>query len=468
LRGAGALAGLAVAVALVVALFPLWGNASISHSSSATPDVAMAVVDQAGMTRSGVIWAIRGEGLSVSRDHGRTWTEYEFPLILFSGPVAMTDANHVWVLAAGVSGGAVSVDASQQIYRSADGGATWNSTALPINGNVLNWQLRFVDNQIGFLVVGQGDGTTATGTIFRTEDGGVTWRQTGTSATLVQNQVMTTTQGPSGSPATIEMDQTQLDQVIPVDSETLWTYAYRTPASASGSSNRPLLRVSRDAGATWDSVSLPGLGSLQTDTLYVPGQAYDSYAGVQFLSNTEGYCAVEEKTAGVYEVHYFQTIDGGRTWNQIALTNWQQVTAAAVFVDATHWFQAGLGQETIRKAVSTQEFVSPDGYNVTSDGGKTWTNGGTGLGSLPYIWMSDTQYGAALISGVDNGPLLYLTSDGGLTWQPAQIGAAQWPDPTLEPLPSGVSIPTPMGTSAHTPAATPGTPGQSLPTLGQG
>jgi hypothetical protein len=182
-------------------------------------------------------------------------------------------------------------------------------------------------------------------------------------------------------------------------------------------------------------VSLPGLADTGTTTPQ-PNE-------VQFISPSEGYVAVQETGAGSTRTHYFRTTDGGRTWSEVALVQRQTAWTAPIFLDSQHWFQAGLQNMVVPKAGATDEFVVTPGMNVTSDGGKTWRNVGASMGSLDVVWMSDTLHGATLV-GDGPGSHLFLTSDGGETWQAAKIGPAQWPTPSVELVtvpPSGSGVP---------------------------
>jgi photosystem II stability/assembly factor-like uncharacterized protein len=480
-RGVGALAGVAVAIALVAALFPLWGRTGIgpaTNGSTGPVGPASSFVDQAGVARDGSVWAIRGRGLAISRDHGQTWAEHELPTdAVFPGNLALADADHAWVLdPSGADVGSSNGGASVVVYRTSDGGATWQYTSVAATSpNPIFSQIRFVDSKVGFLVLGNdGTGTDpaktfGTSIIMRTEDGGATWDPTGTITTAIQAGAASSPD-PSSSPDSSGSLWFSTGPVIPVDADTLWTYC-GIPVFAPAQDSCPLLQVSRDAGATWTPVALPGVSSTGNEALAVPALTGVGVDGVQFISPAEGYVAVRE-TVGNNDhdrIHYFRTTDAGRTWSQVALTEWQQVAVPPIFIDSQHWFQPGLETLVIPHVGATNEFVESQGMNVTSDGGKTWRNVAVSMGQLLQVWMSDAQHGAAL-----KGQLLYLTSDGGETWQPASIAPAQWPNPsqalvTVPPSqsgypagsqyaePSGSSVALPSGLPSGLPANSPAT-----------
>jgi photosystem II stability/assembly factor-like uncharacterized protein len=472
LRGAGALAGVAVAIALVAALFPLWGRTGTgpaSNGSTGPVGPASSFVDQAGVARDGSVWAIRGRGLAISRDHGQTWAEHELPTdAVFPGNLALADADHAWVLdPLGADVGSSNGGASVVVYRTSDGGATWQYTSVAAtSANPIFSQVRFVDDKVGFLVLGQDGGgpdgvlSHGTSTIMRTEDGGATWTATGKITTYIEEPTTPASSDPSPSAPSSDANWFFAGPVIPVDADTLWTYC-GIPVFAPAQGSCPLLQVSRDAGATWTPVALPGVSSTGSEALAVPALAGTVPEGVQFINATEGYVAVQETVGnGDHErVHYFRTTDGGRTWSEVASTEWQQVAVPAIFIDSQHWFQPGLETLVIPKAGATNEFVESSGMNATSDGGKTWRNVAASMGRLYQVWMSDALDGAALIYEGD-GQRLYLTSDSGQTWQAANIGPVQWPNPTpdlvtVPPLEPGMSGASPSAARSISPSAEP-------------
>ncbi|HEX7492192.1 MAG TPA: hypothetical protein VF337_10885 [Candidatus Limnocylindrales bacterium] len=465
LRGVGALAGLAVAVVLVAALFPLWGRTGIGPATNGPVGPASALVDEAGVARDGAVWAIRGQGLSISRDHGLTWTEHRLPAALEGiGRTAVLDADHAWMLRSSQASADQSatgpvnyrlVPMNYLVYRTSDGGATWESAAVPVQADEGVWNLAFVSDSVGFLFgssnsVGSGGVVSSTSmTIMRTEDGGATWATTARTDQLVHVQ--------SQAGANV----LSLDSVVPVDADTLWA-ACGASGLTLATSPCPLLRVSHDAGATWTGVSLPGLGDSSSVSLTVLESLDPDSGGIRFISPTEGYVAVQETIASGSRTHYFRTLDGGLNWSQVALVEGQEVWAAPIFVDSQHWFQAGLGS-VASGLIAVGTFGTVDyktaGMKVTSDGGKTWRHVAAALGFFYQAWMSDALHGAALV-GDGAGSHLFILSDGGETWHEANLGPAQYPNPsgswvTAPPLESGTPGASPTAARSVSPTAEP-------------
>jgi hypothetical protein len=379
IRTGGAVAMAAAAIVLAAVLVPMWSHnrgpaanpTGSAPGATSSYDVAIgnARVKLAGITRQGLVWAQRTTAIAISADHGRTWSDIALPPDSVNAPertVEVLDRDHAWVLRES--------PADPQVLRTSDGGMSWSATDLPVSYDpatgVPSGRLSFLDASIGFAILG----TNGNLSVLRTQDGGATWAVTGRSVTL---------------------------ESVASDANTLWAAKTWT-----GSPAAQLFQVSRDAGATWSAVQLPGLDvqstCVQPGSLWVPGPE-----GVTFLSATEGYTAVS-CSEGNFGTRYYRTTDGGRSWSQVAAIA-QPVTAAPVFLDATHWFQPNLAGADLQ---------------ATADGGKTWTTlGQSGLAGTGIYWFDtrDGKNGAALDQGANSA--LFLTWDGGRTWQPADFSA---------------------------------------------
>jgi photosystem II stability/assembly factor-like uncharacterized protein len=261
------------------------------------------------------------------------------------------------------------------IYVTDDGGATWQrSVSRTLDGAALA-QLIFADARVGFLILTpQTNSVPGASTVMRTLDGGATWAVTGASIAL-------------GS------------AVWAMDENTIWMASPDyIPSTA------PLLQVSRDGGATWSAVSLPGVDN--TDHL-AASVMHDSFGGPIFLSADEGYLAVAHQTTD-FETLYYRTLDGGRTWSIVARVP-RAVMGGTAFVDATHWYQLA---------------AEGGSMEATADGGRTWAIVGKVDPPGPKVTevvMTDAQDGLAV--GTEDGWSLYFTWNGGKTWQPADFSA---------------------------------------------
>ena len=101
---------------------------------------------------------------------------------------------------------------------------------------------------------------------------------------------------------------------------------------------------------------------------------------------------------------------------EAAGTNGSYYLPSPVFVDSSHWYQPGMGSSSLYGLA---------GLGTTSDAGKNWnvvSKDGPNGGSMVALDFADAQNGAALMGfEYDSGLPLFLTTDGGKTWQPADF-----------------------------------------------
>lgn len=372
-------------------------SASAKASATPVPDIILAktaAVDDAGPIRTGGMWAVSGTTLWLSFDGGSTWSSTYIPprdpdaLVLAT---AVLDAQHAWTLRAGpgsTTGNSDSV-VSLLVYRTSDGGHSWQSTGIPGNFFDHFFDLTFVDPDHGFLEVYGSDGTNVV--IYRTSDGGATW---------------------TAAPAH------QLDWTISIsDASTLWT-SWPGPSAIPASTDQSMLEVSRNAGETWSTAPLPGFESQLTTNLR--GVA----APPSFVDASTGYVAVnvaktDPSVDGTSEI--FRTTDGGTTWTHVSTAPYWLGNLVAI--DASHLFAiAGF----IQNDEATPNAEPALATLASADSGKTWRVSG----EMPVFaggscWFLDPDHGAGvLMPGKFGYPdkVLYVTSNGGLTWQYANVG----------------------------------------------
>jgi len=377
-------------------LSPGPSGSSSPQPSSEFDRMTAAAIDDAGPIRGGGMWAVSGTRLMLSFDGGATWTATAIPAtdeaVSFVPSTAVLDARHAWAVRAGAGShtGGPNDFVSLVVYRTADGGGSWQSTTIPGNFAGGQSKLLFANAQDGFLV-SVGFGTDGLTTVSRTSDGGANW---------------------TGSP------KKSLDWDVSIsDATTLWVSAMGGGAMC-GHCGEPLLQVSRDAGATWAVARLPGYeGKLTTGSLSVA-------AAPAFLDASTGYVIVNEsKTSEPSDgsSRIFRTADGGRTWS-VAGTAPYWLDNVSI-VDATHWFGDAAAAPPNDAAASTPKAVATD------DAGKTWHEVATDLSGFMKggTWFVDPVHGGAIEGpGLPDLPsrVLYVTADGGRTWHPASFGAA--------------------------------------------
>lgn len=406
LRPAFALGAVAAAV-LAIVVVPMWWRPQVTPTSSAsaspsptftaspqplvTDNPWTSVVDDAGPIPGGGMWAVSGTSLLVSLDGGVTWTSGSVPGaqagVNFAPSTTIIDARHAWTLRAGPGShtGGTNDFVALVTYRTTDGGRTWQSTTIPGNFSGYVFKLMFADAEHGFLATTMTAADEKT-TVYRTSDGGATWTAGATAALNPDFSIS--------------------------DATTLWAASYGGGAMCN-MCGQPLLQVSRDSGRTWSVAEIAGYaGKLTTGSLGTAGPP-------QFLDPSTGYIVVHEAPTEATSDGWssvFRTTDGGRTWSLIARAPyWLDIVSIG---DATHWFGlAPTGEAPVLVA--------------TSDAGKTWRQvagdvwGSTILG----YWFVDPLHGG-IVTGRGLNWELYLTADGGVSWHPADFGAAA---PTASP-----------------------------------
>jgi photosystem II stability/assembly factor-like uncharacterized protein len=409
--GAGVKAAASLAVALVllaVLVLPRLGAVIGPAPAAFDPAAAAkAAVDQAGTMRDGGVWAVTGPYLLTSVDDGATWHAGDIPVSVGpSGNVFVLDPEHAWAIATGDASAVGSSGAWQlTVRRTTDGGRTWLATTLSSPYPCELRTFSFVDASHGFLMcaVGAQPATTGPagdtpaskgyGTVFRTVDGGETWQ-------LVSHA------GGLGV------------EFFASDADTVWS------AEDAGSSilDGVGLYVSRDAGANWAPIDLPGLASIPVGPLTdVTGAQGEVAGGPTFVDADHGALAVLVTSIKDPQVLWFySTSNGGRSWTLTMKQTRISESSDPIAVLGQTWAITGTG--------------APNALTVSHDAGASWTEApGFGLpestdvhpmfGSLDF---SDRDHAAAAINySAESGAALMLSSDAGRSWRPADFGAAR-------------------------------------------
>ena len=330
-------------------------------------------VDVAGTFPGGGVWAATADRIAISGDSGRTWSGNPVPRF---ATVEVLDRTHVWAVSPGpdsvwpYTGQGVADTLHLIVRRSADGGRTWSSVALPDDYGGTTPVLAFADAVNGYLLCAalRGGGPSV---VLRTDDGGATWRTVGTPGSNLGS--VFSASGPG----------------------VLWS---GTQGDA-GPVERPVLDVSRDGGRTWTDARLPGLvGSLfATNTVLAPPAFFGA----------TGIVAVASEPAAGAELTIYRSTDSGRTWARASSMPNSSGPGAFAALDARQWLVA-----------------SGSGWLRTADAGRTWSpftaKGLPGAG-IGWLQFSDAIDGAALVeTGEFTTPAdLFVTADGGATWTAA-------------------------------------------------
>jgi photosystem II stability/assembly factor-like uncharacterized protein len=402
LRFAATLAAAAVLLAILVlprlapAVGPEPGTASPGPTFDATAALN-AQVNDAGLMRSGGMWAVQGSYLLTSTDNGASWRAGNFPDL--AGSVFVLDQDHAWAITPSPSG---STPGGQllMVDRTSDGGRTWAQT--PVSGSFAcdTATLSFVDAAHGFLMCSNpstnrngastSEATKGSGTVLRSDDGGASWSISGGTTGL-------------GS------------QFTASDRSTIWS----APDYGSSAMTGVELSVSRDAGQTWSTVGLPELSSIQkpADVGVAAGPVFwDASNGAFAVSVAPVMSSISPA------VWFYRTADAGRSWTLV-----KQPSQSATMMPL------------MRAAVAGREWavVAPEslfGLSVSDDFGASWTRvPGSGMpDNETYIWvdLTDRSHGVATVLAAPGSLALMLSSDGGRTWHAASFGDALTKVPT--------------------------------------
>jgi photosystem II stability/assembly factor-like uncharacterized protein len=335
-------------------------------------------------------WAVTAETERLLRtaDGGMTWQDVTPNLEAIITPSAFfLDGLHVWALTFDEER-ASAAGSNSLLYRSADGGRSWETFSMPFRGGLLE----FRDSWEGWaFVVPEGSYTTsAAALVYHTLDGGRTWSR----LALKDPAAAPGSTAPPGGITVQAGDDLEFQA-----GSTLWLRG-RAPAGSPDA----LLWVSWDGGQTWqpERVPLP-----QPE----PASGADLISSLPvFPTPLDGFfTAAYTLPAGASpakQMAFFVTHDGGKSWSASpAVLPGAGVSDPLDFVDAQDGFIA-CGQ----------------GLCATHDGAQSWQGAAAGLDispdkDRPLIGYSfgDAQTGFAIVADS-----LYHTTDGGVSWQAAQ------------------------------------------------
>ncbi len=317
-------------------------------------------------------WGLTADAVLRTNDGGITWhnlspvgAEGEAGFGYRAGS-AFLSAAQAWVLIPD----AADPMGRGSLYRSRDGGKTWSSSQVPLGSA----DLAFLDEQNGWAMVGLGVGAGSMGVaVYRTADGGATWEQVYTNDPNLPNA---TAGLPLGG---LKNDLT------PLDARTAWIsgviyapetfYFFKTDDGGHTWVEQPLPMPPATQGAEISIDSGPIFFSAQQGTLAVrfSGESYktafyvtaDGGQSWQFLASLPGAGSVDfvSPLEGFFWTgeQFFFTADGGASWTSVTPdVLFGEAFAGMDFVDAhSGW-------------VWTYDLSGRYGLYKTSDGGRTW------------------------------------------------------------------------------------------------
>jgi photosystem II stability/assembly factor-like uncharacterized protein len=328
---------------LPILLLLVAGPAPAQTAPTVTPVASGSAAEFRGLHVHGdAIWASGSAGrFSVSRDAGASWRADSIPGAgaFFLVDVHGFDAQRAVVAATRFDGGAA------RIYRTQDGGASWQEAWRLEHPNVFLDFVTFFDETRGFAFSDPVDGSFL---VLRTEDGGASWtRVDGLPAPLPGEAAFAA----SGTGAAAVAG------------------GYGWFATGGGSSAR-VLRT-RDYGRTWAAAATP-----------LPGAATAGIFGIAFADTLHGVAIGGDfQQPQLAAPNVLRTSDGGDTWTLAGST-----TPAGV-----KYGVAWQGERLIAPA--------PAGTAYSLDGGRTWH----ALTTASYNTAAFAADGTAWLAGIEGG-----------------------------------------------------------------
>ena len=310
-------------------------------------------------------WALTDKGVIRTMDGGTSWYDAT-PANLNGAPVApaFLNASTAWLAAMGADPN------SGSIYHTIDGGATWNSVAVPFGGG----SLKFVDPMDGWELIGLSAGMSHEAvSVYRTSDGGTTW-----------SRVFTDDPGATGSSDSLPLVGDK-NGIIAVDASHAWV------TGAQPSDNFFYVYKTQDGGITWthQDLAMPAgyNGAMTSPSLPIFFSANEAVLPVLLFANNNG-------------TDFYVSHNGGQTWS--ATTPVPQGGNLAV--------------------ASPTDFFIWDGsapLYVSHDAGASWStvtpniNIKDNMDSLQFV---NATTGWALTADGNGHCMLYKTADGGAGW----------------------------------------------------
>ena len=354
------------------------------------------------------------------------------------GPTFAPDPRDVRLQDATADGSAVAVVGGNAIRVSTDGGATWSAARPLPAGTFLGGKGSFVDGQHGWSVAVANGSTTDSLVMYRTSDGGQTWQSSPVGSLAVKLGSWTSdwefhfADADHGLLRTFGVNDPAIDptpysncaQFTTNDGGVTWS----APASVSCAENEAtwvtntLGYASGQVSETVNDVTVTQDGGRTWKTGKLPMDASEMGWGIELLVAEPGRLRAEigfaPKTGADPRQRHsvYDSTDGGATWAKAYDHNAGediQVLGASSF---DHWFAKTNAHESDKSALIASD-----------DGGRTWHQvASTFVPSIEPIRWWDSLRGAiqgftcpdgGTSASCSNHATVYITSDGGQTWQ---------------------------------------------------
>lgn len=316
-------------------------------------------------------WGVTETEIVNTNDGGVTWYNVTPPGLTDVGYSVLTDfldQTHAWVQVADFN----NFPNGGTLYRTSNGGITWDSFATPFSAGVME----FLDANNGWMMadLGVGAGSMAI-SVFQTSDGGATWSRAYTNDPNLE-----------GAGDSLPLGGIKV-MLVPLDVKNAWI------GGVIYSSGSTYLFRSEDAGRTWSQVSMRLPAAAQSSELTIEQ--------VKFISPTQGFVAIR-MTSTARETILYKTNDGGETWEP-----------APAKLPGSGRLEIPSAQEMI--------FYSDSQFYVTKDAANSFEiiDPDIAFGdSLTDMSFVNSSMGWVVITSPTDERALYKTSDGGYTWFP--------------------------------------------------
>lgn len=290
----------------------------------------------------------------------------------------------------------------KNIYRTRDGGATWDSLAP--NGIPPNSRIDFINSEQGWVVGASGD----EGQIRRTKDGGVTWELIGRIKSDDPEWGFT-------SPVRIDFVDERRGWVVETfsvwrteDGGRSWRRVLDFPDPPK--SGQPASSFFLGAGRAWvcatdGRVYTTSNGGGTWDTAS-PGEA-DPPTVIHFVNEADGWLYADGTI--------YRTYEGGRVWQSVADLPAGVVLESIFFVDAKEgWAVGGKQAESPSDKRTPVDLAALKGVALhTKDGGRNWETVPVGkIGSRPRKVVFTAPQRGWILTDQE----IYRTDNGGKTW----------------------------------------------------